>query len=441
MDDVLVLLVVPDRIAIIGGGYAGFAAAVTLAKAGRAVTVFEAAHTLGGRARRIEAYEVAVDNGQHMLLGAYNELLRLLRTVHGPGAEVDLFDRRPLCLDEPGVFRLAAPRLPAPWHLAAALLRAQGMTWPERRSTVDFVRRIKRDRFRCSPTLTVEKLLDGQPEAPVRYLWEPLCLAALNTPLVTASAQIFLNVLAAAFAHKATDSDTLTPRVDLSTLFPDAAAAYVVDRRGAIRRSTTVTDVAPRGDHVVVRSGYSDESFAAAVIAVGPHQLHHLLSDGIESPEAAHAVACVEQFNYEPIVTAYLKYARPLGLAQPMQKLDGAPGQWLFDRGQLDGPDGLAAVVISTEPSERHDHPSLLRAIDDQLRRTLPALAAPVWLKVIAERRATYACRAGLERPPPGEIAPHLYLAGDYTDPDLPATLEAAARSGVAAARELLAAH
>lgn len=429
-----------ERVAVIGGGYAGFAAAVTLAKAGRPVTVFEAAQTLGGRARRIESYEVVVDNGQHMLLGAYTKLLALLRTVHGPGAERDLFDRRRLCLNEPGVFRLAAPALPAPWHLAIALLSARGLTWPERRATVAFVRRLRRNRFRCASALTVAQLLDGQPDASIRHLWEPLCIAALNTPLATASAQIFLNVLAAAFARKAGDSDTLIPRVDLSSLFPDAAAAYVVDRGGSIRQGTTVTGVAPRGDHVVVRSGYTDESFTAAVIAVGPHQLAHLLGGAIESPEAAHAVACVEQFAYEPIVTAYLKYDRPLGVAQPMQKLAGTPGQWLFDRGQLDGPDGLAAVVISTErPGEQRDHPALLRAIEDQLRRVLPALPPPAWLKVIAERRATYACRAGLERPRPGAIAPGLYLAGDYTDPELPATLEAAARSGVAAARELLA--
>ena len=98
--------------AAVGGGYAGFAAAVTLAAAGRAVTVFESASTLGGRARRVEAYSVAVDNGQHILLGAYAQTLALIRPVHGAGAEHELLDRRPLCLNEPGVFRLAAPLLP-----------------------------------------------------------------------------------------------------------------------------------------------------------------------------------------------------------------------------------------------------------------------------------------------------------------------------------------
>ncbi len=429
-----------ERIAVIGGGYAGFAAAVTLAASGRQVTVFEAAQTLGGRARRLEAYDIIVDNGQHVLLGAYTQTLALLRTVHGRGAERDLFERRRLCLDEPGVFRLATPPLPAPWHLAAGLSTARGLTGRERRATLAFVRRLRRDRFRCAPALTVAQLLDGQPAAAIRHLWEPLCIAALNTPIVAASAQIFLNLLTAAFGSSANDSDVLLPRVDLSSLFPDAAAAYVVDRGGSIRKGATVTGVAARGDGIVLRSSYTDEEFAAAVIAVAPHQLGHLLSGGRESPAAAHACACVDRFAYEPIVTAYLKYERPLALPQAMQKLDGAPGQWLFDRGQLDGPAGLAAVVISTEqPGERQDQATLARAIDAQLRRTIPTLPPPTWLKVVAERRATYACRAGLERPAPGAIASRLYLAGDYTDPELPATLEAATRSGVAAARQLLA--
>jgi hypothetical protein len=122
-----------------------------------------------------------------------------------------------------------------------------------------------------------------------------------------------------------------------------------------------------------------------------------------------------------------------------MQKLDGAPGQWVFDRGQLDGPSGLAAVIISTDGPAMHiGHSALAQAIDAQLRRLRPTLQAPSWMQVIAERRATYACIAGLSRPAPGMIGPRLSLAGDYTDARFPATLEAATRSGVAAAQALL---
>jgi hypothetical protein len=125
-----------------------------------------------------------------------------------------------------------------------------------------------------------------------------------------------------------------------------------------------------------------------------------------------------------------------------MLKLDGDPGQWVFDRGQLGGAPGLAAVVISTDvAAARIAHDALERAIDAQLRRFFPNLPPPTWSQTIAERRATYACIACLARPTPGALEKRLYLAGDYTDPDFPATLEAATRSGVTAAHQLLAAH
>jgi predicted NAD/FAD-dependent oxidoreductase len=272
-------------------------------------------------------------------------------------------------------------------------------------------------------------------------LWEPLCLAALNTPVEAASAQIFLNVLRAAFAVHAHNSDLLLPRVDLTALFPAAAALHIAARAGEVRMGVTVARIAALGDGVAVASETGEERFAAAIIAVGPHQLAHVLAPSASSSASA-ALAHVATFAYEPIRTTYLQYGRPLGLPQPMLKLDGDPGQWIIDRGQLGGAPGLAAVVISTDvAAARIDHDSLAHAIDAQLRRRAPDLPPPVWSQTIAERRATYACTAGLARPAPGPLERRLYLAGDYTDPEFPATLEAATRSGVAAARQLLAAH
>ena len=428
------------RVAVVGGGWAGLAAAVTLAGAGRAVTVFEAAPVLGGRARRLALRGAVVDNGQHILLGAYRQTLALLRIVHGARAERDLLERRRLHLERPGVFRLQAPLLPAPWHLLTALLTMRGVSRQDRLATVAFVRRQRRARFSCPAELTVAALLADQPPDVVEQLWEPLCVAALNTPLETASAQIFLSVLRQAFATHARDSDLLLPRVDLGALFPDAAGRFVADRGGEIRLGRTVTEVATIADGVAVTSGPAEELFAAALLAVGPHQLATLLG-GLAAHKSVAAVAAkVAAFAYEPIATAYLLYPRALTLVQPMLKLDGKPGQWVFDRGQLGGMAGLAAVVISTDvPEARGDHASLAQAIDAQLRRVIDDLPAPAWSQVIAERRATYACVAALERPVPGLLAPHLYLAGDYTDQTLPATLEGATRSGVAAARQLLA--
>jgi hypothetical protein len=129
-----------------------------------------------------------------------------------------------------------------------------------------------------------------------------------------------------------------------------------------------------------------------------------------------------------------------------MLRLDDAPGQWAFDRsGALgsEAPGGatsLIAVVISAGgPHDALDHASLARNVESQLRRLAPGLPPIVFSQVIAERRATYACTPGLANPAGGRLAPGVYLAGDYTDAEFPATLEAATRSGVASARALIA--
>jgi predicted NAD/FAD-binding protein len=114
------------KVAVIGAGYAGLAAAVELAARGAPVTVFEAARELGGRARRVDYRGMALDNGQHILLGAYRETLRLMRLT---GADpTALLLRLPLQLVIPGRFSLQAAPLPAPLHLAFGLLTAHGLT-------------------------------------------------------------------------------------------------------------------------------------------------------------------------------------------------------------------------------------------------------------------------------------------------------------------------
>ncbi len=432
-----------ERIAVVGGGWAGMAAAVTLAAAGRSVCLFEAARVLGGRARRVDLAERKVDNGQHILLGAYAQTLSLLRTVHGGRAQHELFDRRRLHLEQPGVFRLKTAPLPAPWHLATALLTAHGLSRNERLSTVAFVRRLRRCGYRCAGQLTVSTLLADQPDAAVTHLWEPLCIAALNTPIEAASAQIFLNVLRVAFAAHARDSDVLIPRIDLTALFPAPAATYIGTRSGEVRLGEAVSGLTALADGVRLETQAREEHFAAALIAVGPHQLADLFATH-SSHATSVVLSRVAAFAYEPIRTIYLQYpcALRLPVPIPMLKLDGDPGQWLFDRGQLGGAPGLAAVVISTDVAAgRVEHGVLASAIDTQLRKLMADLPPPVWEQTIVERRATYACTAGLARPAPGALQPRLYLAGDYTDPDFPATLEAATRSGVAAARQILAAH
>ena len=179
------------HVAVVGGGWAGCAAALTLAEAGVAVTLYEAARTLGGRARALELEGETLDNGQHILLGAYAQTLALIGRLHPTG---DALWRLPLALEQPPEFRLACPRLPAPWHLVAGLLGAHGLRWKDKLAAARWINAQLHDRSRRD-RLSVAQLTCDQPEGVNRLLWHALCVSALNTPPEQASAQVFVNVL------------------------------------------------------------------------------------------------------------------------------------------------------------------------------------------------------------------------------------------------------
>ena len=414
-------------IAIIGAGYAGLAAAVELIRNGQSVEVFEASRSLGGRARAVEIDGLTVDNGQHILLGAYSETLRLMRIV---GADPQrLLKRLPLHLEFPGEMRLVAQRLPAPLHMLAALLLATGLDWPEKWAAIQLMRQLQRTQFRITPDVSVTTWLEQNktPSHQRRLLWEPLCIAALNTPAENASAQVLANVLRDSLAASRAASDLLLPQVDLSTLFPEPAAAFITQRGSVIHRGQRVTDLqrTDQGWHINGRG-----TFTQVVLAVAAYHLAAL------APELQ---ATVEHFAWEPIVTSYLTYPANVRLPQPMLGVADGTAQWLFDRGQLCGQTGLIAAVISARG--RHlDLPTaeLESRIHAEIARIVPHLPPPLRTQTITEKRATFACTPNLRRPATKTALPGLCLAGDYVSSDYPATIEGAVRSGVNAARSVL---
>ncbi len=422
------------NVAIIGAGWAGMAAAVTLAQAGTPVTVFEAARHLGGRARSVEIEGIELDNGQHILIGAYRETLRLMRAV---GADPELLLlRQPLAIEYPGKFSLRAPRLPAPLHLLAALFAARGLTWGERIAAMRFITTMRGTAYRIAADLPVAELLarHRQDGALARYLWEPLCVSALNTPAASASAQVFLNLFRDALDGARANSDLLIPRADLGKLFPQPAAAFVCANGGSVRLGTPVRAIDKAADGFVLDA--TAERYSHVVLAVGPHQVDALLDRFAALAPTRQSVAALA---YEPIYTCYLQYPQEVSMPQPMTGFDGGYVQWIFDRGRLNGRAGLLAAVISAHGAHQHSsQDALAGAIHGELAAFLPGLPAPLWSRVIAEKRATFSCRPDMVRPANRTAVDRLYLAGDYTASDYPATLESAVRSGMLAARLIL---
>lgn len=415
------------RIAIIGAGYAGMAAATELAARGIPVTVFEASRTLGGRARRVESHGYPLDNGQHILVGAYAELLRLMRLV---GADPDaLLERRPLSLVFPGHMRLDAPRLPAPLHLAAALLTARGLSFGARLAAVGFMRNMKRAGFRLERDITFAELmaLHGQHESVIRYLWEPLCISALNTPPLEASAQVFLNVLRDSLAAAREASDLLLPRTDFSALFPEPAEHFVHSRGGEVLRGNAIRSIDWNPYGFSLEGDSSGRSYTHVIAAVAPYHLGRLVA---KLPRLQPVLEDIAGFAYEPILTAYLGYPRPVTLPGAMVGVGGT-AHFLFQRAD----NLLTAVTSARGPHLDLPHATLVERIHAEVCRIVGEVPRPDWSQVIVEKRATFACRPGVRRPAGETPLANFYLCGDYVASDYPATLEAAVRSGVACAR------
>jgi squalene-associated FAD-dependent desaturase len=432
-----------NGVIIIGAGWAGLAAALELDRHGIPVTLLESASQPGGRARSVISGGNCIDNGQHLLIGAYRETLRLIELMGI--READVLRREPLRLQVHGgesTLDLKAPPLPAPLHLAWALLRAKGISLRDRLAALRMSLALGVNGFSIDGEMSVSELLQHHRQGAglIRCFWEPLCLATLNTPPAIASARVFLRVLEESFSRSRHDAELLIPRVPLGELFPQSAVRYLCRHdNNTVKLKERVTGLAiadGRIGGVTTRQGQLSGS--DVILAVSPEAATRLLSPVSALQPLA---ADIARLGSQPIVTVYLQFPPEHRLPQTMLGMSGTVAQWLFDRGVCGQP-GLIAVVISAGGEHMAwDNDRLIRTIRAELRGRFPRWPEAQALSVIREKRATFECRVGIEalRPANATAVQGLWLAGDYTDTGYPATLEGAVRSGVECARRLIA--
>ncbi len=418
------------------------AAAVATVQAGHHATVFEAARALGGRARAIlatgvDGQELVLDNGQHILIGAYTESLRLMRQV-GINPDTALL-RLPLALRFADGSGLQWPDLPPPWDAAIGIARAHGWRWRERLALLRVAFGWQRARFTCAQHQSVADLCAALPPKLLQEFIDPLCVAALNTPADQASGQVFLRVLQDSLFSGRGGSNLLLPRTNLSELFPEAAARWLRGQGSVVRtgvRVRSVTAMPHSGCWLV-----DGQRFDAVVLAASSTEAARIVSQCAQTAPVAMAVplcdwaACAEALHFEAIATVYAQGPVPAPgkhlLARPMVALRSpatGPAQFVFDRGQLGDPPGLLAFVASTSHGDRAQ---LEQQVLAQAREEL-GLHDLQAVQTVVEKRATFACTPGLRRPG-ARIAPGLWACGDYIAGPYPATLEGAVRSGTAA--------
>ncbi|MDO9073511.1 MAG: hydroxysqualene dehydroxylase HpnE [Rubrivivax sp.] len=415
------------KLAVVGGGWAGLAAAVRATEAGHAVTLFEMAGHWGGRAREVDVDGLALDNGQHILIGAYRRTLALMHTV-GSDVEAGLH-RRPLELRFPDGRGLRLRGGPTLLAFGRGVLGADGWTAADKVALLATAARWALARFRCAPGITVDELCAGLPPAVRQLLIDPLCVAALNTPAEEASATVWLRVLQDALFGGPGAADLLLPRRSLGALLPRPAAAWLQSRGATLSPGTRVQAIWPDGGGWRV----DGQPFDAVVLACTAAEAARLSAD-IAPAWAARARA----LRYEPIVTVYLRCPGARLSAPMMALVDGpqAPAQFAFDHGALGATPGVFAFVVSGARAwAQAGVEATAAAVLQQARSAFPRgtwPVAPTVLRTVAEKRATFRCVPALDRPPAG-IAPGLVAAGDYVQGPYPATLEGAVRSGEAA--------
>jgi len=421
----------PRRVAVIGGGWAGLAAAVRACSLGHQVSLFEMAPQLGGRARSVTHDGLTLDNGQHILIGAYRDTLALMRQV---GVNPDtVLHRQPLTLRYPDGSGLRLPPGPALPAFARGVLGWGDLPWRDRLGLLVLAARWRLQGFRCPPGMTVAELARRCPPQAYRELIEPLCVAALNTPAEQASGQVLLTVLRDALFGAPGAADLLLPRAPLDALLPAAALQWLQAHGAQVALSRRVMQIAVSGADAVAVDG---ESFDRVIVATPPGEAARLLAT--LAPEWSQDAAA---FTYQPIVTAWLR-APQARWPQPMMALRAnglRPAQFGFDLGALGGPKHTFALVVSGAAAwVEAGTDATQAALLSQWEEAFPtAEHGPVeWLTSRTEKRATFACKPMLQRAP-AQVHARVTVAGDHVQGPYPATLEGAVRSGLAAAEAL----
>lgn len=422
---------------IIGGGWSGLAATVRLAEAGQKPILFEAAKQLGGRARTVKWQDIEIDNGQHLMIGAYQNMLDLLKRI---GIEENsVFQRKTLDLHildpkYPPLHLSAHPLLP--WQIAILPRLYSSLGWQELRLFLRLARQLNVPSF--THNITVEQWCrqTGQSTRLITQLWIPLCLAILNTPIEQASASVFAATLRDSLTANRKSADLLIPKKSLGDVLPGPASRFIKEHGGEIRLQSRIEKIVIEAGKVAGVITANKEYIAAdnIIVAVSPSILYKLLGVQLN-------LAPVSEY---PISTIYLQYSPYFRLNAPIIGLSNSLPQWVFDRS--DQSPGLIAVVISG-PGE---HESLTKQqLTDQvvsalteLLPELPELPANYHTAhVIREKRATFCCGVveNNQRPSCKTTIEGLWIAGDYAENPYPATLESAVKNGYRAAENILA--
>lgn len=438
------------KIIIIGGGFAGLSAAVELSAAGYHVTLAEQRRFLGGRAYSFldRKTGLSLDNGQHILMGCYKNTFRFLEKI---GVADKLYVQKNLHIDfldtNGNASKLSCLPLPAPLHIASGILRFNALPLTDRFRMLRVARGMRSGNSKnSSKDCTVSEWLHrlGQSKKAQDTLWNIIALATLNENPDKASAGLFKAVLKQAFFANREGSRIVLPAAPLSRLYVDAAENFIRQGAGTIEKGCIVSEILIK-DHTVTGIKLHDGRVLKGdyyISAVPYGSFQRILPNKEFLPPFLKGGKGGLALSPSPIISIHLLFNDPI-TDYRFAALLHSPIQWIFNKEKIyrdSSYRGLLSIVISGAhpyidvPSEK-----LVDLALGELKKVLPDTdsAKLLYSKVIKERFATFSPVPGVNLKRPSQKTPiqNLFLAGDWTDTGLPATIEGAVISGYQCAR------
>ena len=435
------------HVAVIGGGFAGLAAAVSLAGKGIAVTLLERRKRLGGRAYSFTDRTTGdtVDNGQHLFMKCYRHTRDFLARI-GTADRLQFQHAFHIPFRHParGNSTLSFYGwLPPPLNLFAGFLRFGAIGWAD----VLRLRRVAAS-LKHPPECdtSVDAWLNTCGQSPVirRAFWDPLCVSALNQHPQDARADLMAAVLREAFLGGRDGACIGYAGAGLSALYTDAARRFIEAHGGTVRVGAAVTAISSRSDCRIALRLKSGEGVTAdaCICAIPPSDISNLLLQN----DFQILLHLLPQFRPSPILSLNLWFDRPIINTEFVGLLD-ARMHWVFDKAAIYAGRDRASeghvTLVASAADDLMDRPDgeLVRIALEDLRATVPETRKARLLhhRAIKERRATFARPPGSPALPPQPVCPNVYIAGGWTDTGLPDTIEGAVLSGYRAAERVVA--